>query len=199
MGAFKPGKRRAFPKVVVRDTSPHQSARSTGITSAVVHDTESHNRKGASDLKAIGGVFHSREASAHRCTDADGHTAIYVADTRKAWHGGVFNSPTLGLEQIGFATFDRAKWKSKDHLLHETARNLAEWSRRHRVPLRKGKVRGSYIAKTGILTHRQLGGAGGGHWDPGYHYPMGYVLWLARGYKRAQIKQIRKRKRAKRR
>lgn len=180
---------RLKPKVVVTDISPHQSTREGGsgaICAITIHDTESHNRKGASDLAAIGSVFHSREASAHVCTDADGFSGRYVQDERKAWHCGAYNSQTLGIEQIGFATQGRAAWRRRRHQLRETARWIAEWSIKFGIPIRKGRASNGVITKPGVVTHGQLGSLGGGHWDPG-DYPMGYVLWLARGFKAARL------------
>lgn len=174
------------PTVIVTDISPHQDERISPIVGITVHDTEGHNRKGASDLAAIGDVFHSRLASAHVCTDADGHSARYVADERKAWHCGVYNSQTLGVEQIGFASQGRATWRKRWRQLRETARWIAQWSLRWGVPIRKGRASGGYITRPGVVTHAQLGALGGGHWDPG-DYPMGYVLWLARAIKAARV------------
>lgn len=180
---------RLRPKVVVRDYSPHVSARTNGeagISAIVLHDTESHNRKGASDLAAIGAVFHEREASAHVCTDADGFSGRYVKDADKAWHVGAYNSATLGIEQIGFATDGRASWRHRRHQLRETARWIAHWSLKYGIPIRKGAASAGQITKPGVVTHGSLGALGGGHWDPG-DYPIGFVLWLARGFKAARL------------
>jgi hypothetical protein len=63
------------------------------------------SREGASDLQTIGDLFAraSFEASAHVCTYAEGQSARYVPDDRKAWHCVSCNSAALGVEQIGFA------------------------------------------------------------------------------------------------
>lgn len=180
---------RLKPNVVVRDPSPHYSSRYGPITSIVVHATVSHQAPhSSSDLAAIGNVFHSREASAHVCTDADGNSARYVNDGHKAWHCVAFNSPTLGVEQISMATESTSVWKGPYRKeLRETARWIARWSIRHGIPIRRGQVSGDQITKTGVLTHSQLGAAGGGHTDPGSGYPLDYVLWLARGFKAALL------------
>lgn len=176
------GKERIRPNVVVKKDSPNQSARTSGISLIVIHDTESHNREGASDLAAIAALFasSSREASAHVCTDADGQSARFVDDDRKAWHCVSYNSAALGIEQIGFAS--QGEWKEAE--VKETARWVARWSLIHGIPIRKGKTLAGRVLRSGVVTHRSLGAAGGGHWDPGYHYPMKHMLSLARHYKK---------------
>ena len=189
--AYTPEKgKRLFPKVVIRSSSPNQSARSAQPQLIVLHSTESHNRKGASDLAAIDSLFQnpSFQASSHVTDDADGHSARHVPDARKAWTVGNLNSLSLNIEQIGFAAQGRASWRDHDDQLHETARWIAVWSRRHGIPIRKARLTSSGgVVRAGVTTHAYCSthGAGTSHWDPG-SYPMGYVLWLARGYKRAQ-------------
>lgn len=177
------GKERLKPNVVVHRTSPNQSSRG-GVSPQliVIHDTESYNRTGPSDLAAIGALFasSSREASSHVCTDADGNSARFVEDGRKAWHCVYYNSVSLGIEQIGLAS--QTQWPDKQ--IKETARWVAEWSIKHNIPIRKGRTVAGRVVLSGVVTHRSLGTAGGGHWDPGYHYPMKKMLRLARHYKK---------------
>lgn len=182
---------RLLPRVVVKRSSPSQSARSAEIELIVLHSTESHNRKGASDLQAISDLFAtaSFEASSHVVVDADGLSARCVPDARKAWTVGALNSASLNVEQIGFAADGRIAWRKRAHQLREVARWIAVWSRRHGVPIRKARLSsGGQILRAGVTTHDYCSkhGAGTTHWDPG-PYPMGYVLWLARGFKAAQI------------
>lgn len=175
-------KERIRPHVVVRRESPNQSARTSSISLIVIHDTESHNREGASDLQAIGALFadSSRDASAHVCTDEDGQSARFVHDDRKAWHCVSYNSAALGIEQVGFAS--QGSWREAQ--VKETARWVARWSVIHGVPIRKGRTAFGRVIRSGVVTHRSLGSAGGGHWDPGYHYPMKHMLELARRYRK---------------
>ena len=182
---------RLKPMVTVRRYSPNQSARSAPISLIVLHSTESHNRPGNSDLEAIGGLFAnpSFDASSHIGVDADGHSARYVNDEAKAWTVGNLNSASLNIEQIGFAAQGRRSWRAQKHLLRETARWIARWSIRHGIPIRKARLSGSgQVLQSGVTTHDYCSkhGAGTSHWDPG-DYPMGYVLWLARGFKAALI------------
>lgn len=172
---------RIHPKVVVREPSPNQSARTSKISLIVIHDTESHNREGASDLQAIGDLFarSSFEASAHVCTDGEGQSARYVPDDRKAWHCVSYNSAAVGVEQIGFAS--QGEWPEAQ--VKETARWVARWAHRHGVPIRRARTLGGRVLRSGVTTHSTLGSAGGGHTDPGAKYPMSHLLGLARQYK----------------
>lgn len=178
---------RIHPDVVATLRSPNQSARlGGGIQLIVLHSTESHNRPGGGDLRSVGRFFMSprAQASAHVCTDGNGHSARFVSDARKAWHCGDFNSWSLGIEQIGHAADGLHHWKGRDAQLNETARWIALWSLRWGVPIRKGEVNGSHIVRSGVVEHAWLGYYGGGHTDPG-HYPFQHVLRRARHYKAA--------------
>jgi hypothetical protein len=179
--------RRLRPKVVIQQNSPNQSERTPGIKLAaiVIHSTESHNRPGTSDLLGVAGWLCNpqAQASAHVIVDADGHTARIVPDHRKAWHCGSFNSATLGIEQIGFAAQGKDEWLEDGRELWETARHIARWSMKFNIPLRRGKVSGVNVTKSGILTHGDLGTAGGGHTDPGA-YPIVKVIERASEIKR---------------
>ena len=188
---FKPGPHeRIHPKVVVKRNSPNQSSRFAGIGIIVLHSTESHNVKGNADLDGVASWFANpaAQASAHVVTDADGRSARCVKDGRKAWHVGNLNSISLGIEQIGFAAQGRNTWKRTDQELRETARWIATWSLKHDIPIRKAWLtRGGSIIRKGVTTHAYCSshGAGTDHTDPG-DYPMGLVLWYAKGYRKAQ-------------
>lgn len=175
---------RLHPKVVVRVPSPNRSARTTGISLVVIHDSESFEKlRSLSDLKAIGELFSNPnfDASAHVCTDADGHSARYVPDREKAWHVVSYNSAALGIEQIGFAS--QKQWTDAE--VNETARWVARWSLKYGIPIRRAWVARGRVIRSGVITHKQLGSAGGGHSDPGPSYPMRRMKAKARGFKRA--------------
>ena len=150
----------------------------------VLHDTESHDRPANADLEAIGAWFDNpvSQASAHVCVDGEGRSARYVLDARKAWHCAGYNSVSLGIEQIGFASYPKLVWKKNRKQLHKVARYVAFWSRKYNIPIRKGKVSGGQVLRPGVVTHMQLGVVGGGHDDPGRSYPFWLVLRLARRY-----------------
>lgn len=179
---------RIRPDVVINHEVRNQSSRNgQRIELIVVHDTESHDRPGKADLAAIAAWFDNpdAEASAHVCTDGDGHSARMVADAAKAWSCVGFNGRSLNIEQIGFATDPEASWFKRRAELLETARWLARWSVIHGVPLRKGKVEGSGVVRSGVVRHSDLGIVGGGHHDPGGGYPLRFVLATARVMKRS--------------
>lgn len=183
-------KERIHPNVVVRHRSPNQSVRSPGgIQLLVIHTTEGHNIEGKADLEGLGGWFGNpaAEVSAHVCTDADGNSGRYVADTAKAWHVGYFNSISLGCEQMGSASEGFTEWRKREKQLDETARWLARWSYKYGVPLRKGHVSGKTVVRTGVVEHAWLGADGGGHVDPGA-YPVMYVIRRARIFKHQLVK-----------
>lgn len=174
---------RVFPQVDVRRSVACQSYRVpfSKIKLLVVHATEGTNLAGIRDLQYLGDYFNQRstQASSHVATDAEGNSARYVKDSRKAWHVAGFNSVALGIEQIGHTS--QGKWPAAQ--LHETARWLAYWSRNHRVPLHKGAVHqdGSVLV-AGVVRHSDLGEAGGNHDDPGSGYDLSRVLKYARAY-----------------
>jgi N-acetyl-anhydromuramyl-L-alanine amidase AmpD len=165
----------------------NQSARTGSIAAIVLHDTESHDRAGASDIQSIGDFFNqgSVQASSHICIDGEGNTGRYVPDERKAWHCAGYNSQTLGIEQIGFATFTAAMWNRNHRAqLKKTAKWIAWWSRKYGIPIQRGAVSGGRVTRSGVLMHSELGALGGGHHDPGPGYPIWLVLRMARWYKR---------------
>lgn len=181
---------RLHPNVVVRHYSPCQSDRdSVPLNLIVLHDTEGANvPDSTSDLAGLGSFFGnlSTQASAHVATDSDGNSARYVSDRRKAWHCMAYNSASLGIEQLGFASQSRTTWLKNWRQLRETARWIAYWSHRYGIPVRKGSVSGGAVTRSGVLRHMDLGATGGGHSDPGSAYPFNRVLWLARAYKAAR-------------
>lgn len=172
------------PHEIIQMNVQNQSARSGSIKAIVLHDTESKDYPGASDLRAIGAWFDNpqAQASAHVCVDGQGFSARYVVDEAKAWHCAAYNSQTLGIEQMGYATFGLPLWKSRRNQLRKVAQYIAYWSKKYNIPIRKGASANGFITKTGIVTHRSLGLAGGGHHDPGPNYPLSLVFVLARYY-----------------
>jgi hypothetical protein len=150
----------------------------------VVHATQSPEHLGIADLKGTGAWFDRKgsEESSHVCTDGEGHSARFVRDEDKAWHVASYNRVSLGIEQIGFAEFQR--WQEAE--LRETARWIARWSVLHGIPIQKGKVSQTEIRvlRPGVVRHSDLGALGGGHFDPGHGYDLHAVLDMAREYRR---------------
>lgn len=176
---------RIWPIVAVRRYSPNRySPRGSPIRLIILHSTESHNRVGKSDLEGIAEYFAQpgTEASSHVLTDADGKSARCVRDSDAAWTQVSYNRVSLSVEQIGFAS--QTRWPEAE--VKETARWIAKWSRRHGIPIRRAWTVGGRVVRSGVTTHRRLGSAGGGHTDPGTHFPFRHCLELARHYRKLQ-------------
>lgn len=179
---------RLKPRVVIDKKVVNRSDRfPVDVDLIVLHSTESHNRPGNADLAAIVGWFDNpdSDASSHVIVDADGNSARCVRDADKAWTCANYNSASLNIEQIGFASQGGRAWRHNWKELRETARWIAQWSLRWDIPIRRAIVAGGVVARSGVATHKQLGREGGGHVDPG-GYPMRRVLTLARLYKTAR-------------
>lgn len=164
--------------------TPHFSSREGArIHLLVLHTTEGgDNPHGspAADLVTLGSVFDNEEASAHYGVNVEGVFGRYVEDTNKAWTVCNFNSVSLNLEQIGFASFSRSDWFKRHDQLHGAAEFLQYGHLKYGVPIRKGSVSGGGITRDGVVQHKDLGIIGCGHVDCGPGYPQGYVENLAR-------------------
>lgn len=175
---------RTHANIVVRQNVVCQSSRhGADIALIVVHDTEGANIKGIRDLQGLANYFDNirTQASSHVATDADGNSARMVGDHAKAWHCAYYNSVSLGIEQIGFAS--QQSWVEAE--LRETARWIAHWHIHYGIPIRKGAVTlDGRVSKHGVVRHSDLGNLGGGHRDPGPNYPLRHVLDLARHFSR---------------
>lgn len=174
---------RLYPDTDVVDYSPNVSSRNgQKIRLIVLHATAGHNYKGTVDLKNLGSWFSNRSAqvSSHVATDNEGNSARYVRDKDKAWHCASYNGASLGIEQVmpGDGT------EITEHMYRETARWIAWWNKKHKVPIRRARVAGGYVLRSGIATHSQLGASGGNHDDPGPRYDVDHVLRLARYYRK---------------
>lgn len=174
---------RINPRVKVRMRSPHQSSRlGARPTLIVIHATVSHNRKGLSDLSAIGSWFQnpSAQASSHVCVDNEAYSARYVADGNKAWHCAAYNRMSLGIEQI----LPADGTEITNAMYRETARWVAYWSKKFGIPIRPAVVSGGRVIRSGVIFHSQLGSLGGAHSDPGRNYSMNKLLNAARFYRK---------------
>jgi hypothetical protein len=119
------------------------------------------------------------EAAAQVCTDGDGHSARIVADKYAAWACAGFNRVSLNIEQIGRAAVGH--WTADEY--RETARWIAHWSLMYGIPIQHGRVSGLHVVRRGVVTHKSLGQAGGGHVDPGPHYNVDHAINLAKFYR----------------
>lgn len=160
----------------------------------VVHDGELYISGGAADAEAMGRYFAggSVVASPHFGVDND-TIQCYLPITTVGWHCTSFNSPTIGIEQGGRASWSRKQWlQNTGPQLDRVAWLLAYLSCKTGVPL---KLRSAAWLKRygvdpakrngGITTHlaHTLAMCPGDHTDPGPGYPMAKVLRRARWYK----------------
>lgn len=134
----------------------------------ILHSTESGCGSGLSISRYL--ARHDVEADVHVVIDCNGKTYRLVPDGRKAWHVGAANGYTLGIEQVGRAA--QTSWP--DAQVRAAARQMAYWCRKYNIPVR-------HSTSHGIAYHRDVSGPGG-HWDPGYHYPLDKFLKLVRSY-----------------
>jgi N-acetylmuramoyl-L-alanine amidase-like protein len=175
-----------MPKVRVRRLVGNKSSRKgTRPMLIVVHSTEGVNVTGLADLRGLGGWFDNPESqvSSHVATDAEGNSARYVRDEDKAWHCLNYNRVSLGIEQVGKAK--QTSWSEAEQ--RETARWIAYWSLKFGIPIHRGKVDGGRVTRSGVIRHSELGQLGGGHSDPGSHFPLSDVLDFARHYRELML------------
>lgn len=139
----------------------------------VLHSTESsaHSGYNVSDYLSRSSV----QADSNLVIDTDGTTYRLVPDGRKAWTQAAFNSRSLSIEQVGRAV--QQTWP--DVQVRETAKWIAYWHKKYGIPIRDSRQ----DLKSGVVTHKALGQAGGGHVDPGSGFPFQRALALARTYK----------------
>ena len=149
----------------------------------VVHDAEMPNYPKLQSLLAIVAWFNNpqAQASANWSTDQWGNTVQMVPcnQTAKAWHVAFFNPWACGDELIGYAS--QTSWP--DAQLRAVAKLNAAFDAANGVPVQRGLVSGCTIIRPGTVEHADLGGCGGGHHDPGLHFPMTHYLQLVRQYR----------------
>ena len=148
----------------------------------ILHDTESHDWKGIRDIVGVAEYWHNsgNGFGAHVIVDAEGNAGWCVSSDRIAWHCARANTGSLGIEQIGFARFSRPMWMGRKKQLDRVAKIIAQWSMEYDIPLK-------IDVEMGISTHAmqtKYKNVYGGHTDPGFGYPLYYVLFKARQLKR---------------
>lgn len=133
-----------------------------------------HTAEGIRNAEDLAPFFRRVQADAHSATDRQGDLVHMVHDTQKAWHVAAYNGTSLGNECCEFARFSTREW------VHDCNRDLlrlaaafSNWGRKWHIPLR-------FSVAHGICGHVHLGRAGGGHWDPGPHFPWKYFIYLCR-------------------
>jgi N-acetyl-anhydromuramyl-L-alanine amidase AmpD len=159
------------------------------IDAIVLHSTETPDRRGFADLARLARYFVGARKSAHVATDGEGYSSRMVPDDRSAYHATYWNISTLGLEQAGYASFGDEAWLARPVQLEATARWIAHWAARYRIPIRRCEVTGlrynrrrrvvaGVIVRRGICSHGQVDPRNRS--DPGDGYPWDAVLARAR-------------------
>lgn len=176
------------PPILVKDPKPwtHGSMRPVRI---VLHDTESHDTAGISDISGIFSFWHTQKNptgpglakyGAHFVVDGDGNVGEGGQPDQIQYHVGNLNTGSIGIEQIGFASFTRLLWKRKRRKQLYAVARLCAWAHgEYGIPL---KVPAN-PQSPGITTHARVGAAGidpSGHTDPGAGYPLKFMVTLAK-------------------
>jgi hypothetical protein len=175
-----------------RDHMPafrQSGSRSTGaIRLLVLHDTEGGTAEGVARYFA----GHEAGGSAHLVID---DTSCYrcLEDEVIPWGAPGANTNGFHIEQCGYASWSKARWMLHVRMLRRVAYKLAVHSHKFGIPLRfvtADELRHyGVLGVSGVTTHLAItesgiGGPGGTHTDPGDNYPLGFVLWLAKRYRR---------------
>ena len=163
---------------------------SAPVDAIVIHVTESPDRPFAADLVGLARFLRSRRLTTHAADDAAGNSVRLVPDNRLAYHATYWNATTVGIEQVGYATFTRADWLLRRRAqLDATAAWVAHWARLYRIPIRRCVVTGlrynrrnrvvaGAVVRRGVCSHAQLDPRNRD--DPGPRYPFDYLLAKAR-------------------
>jgi N-acetyl-anhydromuramyl-L-alanine amidase AmpD len=153
------------------------SRRGARITHLVWHATEGHYGPSIAWL-----CDPAANASAHLVVEEHGEESsqlVHLAD--KAWHCEAWNAFTIGVEHAslnaGFETHDQ---------LQQSARLFGWLCKTHKIPPLHGLHR-----PKGIVRHRDLGAAGGGHHDGpsdsvwfGEYLPLVHLELARDGYRK---------------
>lgn len=130
----------------------------------VLHYTVSRNIAGWGDVDAIVALFDKAAfaASSNYVIDAEGNCAYIVRESDKAWTQAAFNPLAISVEVVNMGT-------EKTYLpaagLAKLGRVVSDATCRWEIPIQQAAIAGGLVEKPGIVDHRSLGLAGGGHND----------------------------------
>jgi len=147
----------------------------------VLHDMESGNFNGAAEAVADWFASKASGGSTHYGVD-NNSIQQYLNDDIIPWGAPNANTNGIHIEQMGLASWNSEKWKTKAKgTLERTAWLIKHESKEHNVPIVFLKAHDLRAGKRGVTTHAQATIAfGGSHTDPGTGYPIAYVLDLAK-------------------
>lgn len=132
----------------------------------VPHYTVSPNRPGFQDVDSITSLFDrlSFMASSSYVIDRDGNCNYIVRESEKPWTQATFNPVSISWEIINTGS-ERPLFTNAG--LAKMAMVMSDAAYRWDIPIRKAKVSGCTVKRSGIIDHRGLGACGGGHGDIG--------------------------------
>jgi N-acetylmuramoyl-L-alanine amidase len=158
----------------------------------VLHDTECGDAAGITEIEGVVNFWMRTDQpdrlGAHYIVDATGNIGKLADGTELLYHVGGLNTGSIGIEQIGFASFTEADWLRRPEQLDKVARLLAYLHHEYAIPLEVPSPQGASQANRGVMTHAMVSRfepASEGHSDPGSGYPLAHVLAAAKGYVKA--------------
>jgi len=155
--------------------------RSGPIQGICIHTTENDFGVPAENIARY--QLTSRTGSYHRIIDAAGRTLLANTDDWTTWStANRGNDVLLHVSCVAWAKSTRAQWLAQPKLLDAVATTVAEWSRKHRIPLVKITGADLRAGKRGVCGHADARDAWGitTHWDPGPGFPFDVIIDRAR-------------------
>lgn len=158
----------------------------------VLHDTEAHDAPGVTEIEGVANFWLQTplpdRLGAHFVVDGDGNIGQCGQPDELLYHVGGLNTGSVGIEQIGFASFTEEDWLRRPEQLLAVSKLLAWLHTEYHIPLAVPAEQGDGLPMHGVMTHAMVSRfepASGGHTDPGTGYPTGKVLKMANGFVKA--------------
>lgn len=154
----------SVPGCRTRIVSNRSSRRGVAPRLMVAHITVSPNRPGWSDVDGITAYFNrpSSQASSDFVVDAQGHCNYIVPINEKPWTPAAANPVSVSWEIINTGREGRLM---EPRGYRAIGRQMARVGKLLRIPIRRGKVSGCTVIRSGIVQHKDFGACGGGHVD----------------------------------
>ncbi len=169
------------PGIAVHNPAPAKHGYMEPVR-VVLHDTEGHDAPGTGDITGIWSFWKNQGEGydVHFIVDSDGNIGQSGSIYDLFYHCGGLNTGSIGIEQVGFASFTQLMWSRKRRRqLFAVARLLAWLHTKIGLPLSVP----ADVHAAGVVTHAMVSKVepmSMGHTDPGAGYPLGMVLFLAR-------------------